>query len=250
MDLRTENAYKQIHLRVFVDSREPKAFPDIKNSKPTTTPGSDGEERHSSSTKSGRTRGISAMLSLGLNIQGSLSGTLTNSNEGIEGSEKTRYTSPITQQHKVGKIWWDYGISDDRFRENGYAMPEDVLPTVHFGFNNIPPPRHIDIVITSYWSKISPTRSETNKTQIHKLLHLFRSTASDKTQCISFSNLFQIVALTADANNLMKRNHYPATVKMFLDSGISVPPKSEPEAELESLKRIEGTSVVVDADGM
>ena len=242
-----ENAYKQIYLRVFVDSREPKAYPVIPEIKPKTTPGSGGEERHSSSTKSGWSRVITGMLNLGLNPQGGLSGSSTKTNEKTEGSEKTRYTSPITQQDKDGKIWWDYGIGDDRYREKGYTMPENVLPTVHFGFCGKSPPKHMDIAITSYWSKISPTRSEPNKTQIHKLLHLFRSTASGKTQCISFSNLFQIVALTADVNNLMKRNHYPATVKMYLDSGISVPPKSEPEAE--SLERIEGTPVVVDADG-
>ena len=127
-------------------------------------------------------------------------------------------------------------------------MPDKVLPTVHFGFNgkSISFPKHMDIVITSYWSKISPTRSEPNRTQIHKLLHLFKSIG--KTQCISFSNLFQIVALTANIDNLMKRNHYKAKTKMYLDSGISVPPK--PEAEAESLERIEGTPVVVDADGM
>ena len=188
------------------------------------------------------------MCSLGLNPQVGLLGSLTKTNERTEGSEKKRYTSPITQQYKVGKIWWDYRIGDDHYQENGYAMPKDVHPTVHFGFNNKSPPKHIDIVITSYWSKISPTRSEQNRTQIHKLLRLFMSTASGKTQCISFSNLFQIVALTADVNSLMKRNHYPATVKMYFGSGISVPPKPEPEAE--SLEGIEGTPVVVDADGM
>ena len=243
MDLRTENAYKQIHLRVFVDSREPKAFPDIVKSKPTTTPGSDGEERRSSSTKSGWSHVVTGMLSLGLNTHGSLSGGLTKTNERTEGSEKKRYTSPITQQYKVGKIWWDYGISDDRYQENGYAMPKDILPTVHFGFDSISPPKLMDIVITSYWSKISPTRSEQNRTQIHKLLHLFRSTG--KTQCISFSNLFQIIALTTNMDNLKKRNHYKAKVKMYLDSGISVPPKPEPQAsgEAEFLKRIEGVRI-------
>ena len=243
-----ENAYKQIFLRVFVDSREPKAYPVIPEIKPKTTPGSDGEERHSSSTKSGWSHGITGMLNLGLNPQGSLSGSSTKTNEKAEGSEKTRYTSPITQQDKDDKIWWDYGIGDDRYREKGYTMPEDVLPTVHFGFCGKSSPKNMDIVITSYWSKISPTQSEQNGTQVHKLLRLFRSTG--KTQCISFSNLFQIVALTADVNNLIKRNHYPATVKMYLDSGISVPPKPEPDSEAESLKRIEGTPVVVDADGM
>ena len=247
VDLRTEIAYKQILLRVFVDSQEPEAYPVIEKTKPETTPGSDGEERHSSSTKSGWTRVMTAMLSLGLNTHGSLSGGLTKTNERVEGSEMTRYTSPITQQDIDGKIWWDYGIGDDRYQEKGYTIPEAILPTVHFGFDNISPPKRNDIVITSYWSKISPTRNEPNRTQIHKLLHLFK--AIGKTQRISFSNLFQIVALTANMDNLMKRNHYKAKVKMYLDSGISELPKpEEQQPEAEFLKGIEGTSVVVDAD--
>ena len=187
---------------------------------------------------------MTAMLSRGVTFLGSLIGGLTTTNERTEGFEKKRYTSPITQQYDDGKIWWDYGIGDDRYRENGYDMPENVLPAVHFEFDNTSPPKHIDIVITSFWSKISPTRSEQNRTLIHKLLHLLRS--NGKTQSISFSNLFQIVALTANMDNLMKRNCYNERVKIYLDSGISLPPKPEPKAESLTGKRIEGTSVVVD----
>ena len=206
---------------------------------------------HSSSTKSGWTRVITGMLNLGLNPQGGISGSSTKTNERTEGSEKKLYTSPITQQYEVGKIWWDYEIGDDRYRENGYSMPKDDLPTVHFRFYHKSPPKLMDVVITSYWSKIYPTRSEPDRTQIHKLLHssLFKSTG--KTQRISFSNIFQIVALTAEVEKLFKSNYFnPAKVKMYLDSGISVPPKPGPEPEAESLKRFEGTSVVANADGM
>ena len=181
------------------------------------------------------------------------SGSSKRENETTKGLEEIRYTSPITRQSIDGKIWWDYGIGDHRYREKGYTMPDNILPTVNFGFNNISPPNHMDIVITSYWSKISPTRSEPklpNRTQIHKLLRLFKSTG--KTQCsVSFSNLFQIVALTANMDNLMKRNHYKAKVKMYLDSGItsSGPPQPEEQRlEAESLKGIERKFVVVDAD--
>ena len=185
---------------------------------------------------------MTAMLSRGLNFLGSSLGGLTKTSERTEGSEKKRYSSPITQHYKVGRIWWDYEIGDDHFQKEGYKMPGNVFPIVHFEFDNTSPPKHIDIAITSFWSKISPFRSEQNRTLIHKLLHLFRSAGG--AQCISFSNLFQIVALTADVEKLIRRNHYAATVKIYLDSGISTPPKPEPKAE--SLERTEGTSVVVD----
>ena len=237
-----KNAYKQIHLRVFVDSREPNAFPTIGKIKPTTTPGSDGEEKHSSSTKSGWSGAVTAMLSWGGDVLGSLFGSSTRTYERTEGSEKKRYTSPITQQHEIGKIWWDYEIGDDRFREEGYKMPEGDLPTVHFEFDDTSPPRYIDIAMTSFWSKTYPTRSEQNRNLIQKLLDLFRSAGG--AQCILFSNLFQIVALTVNMDNLNKRNRYTERVKMNLDFGISATPQPAPNAE--SLGRIEGTSVVVD----
>ena len=185
---------------------------------------------------------MTAMMSRGLGFLGSLFGAFTMTNERTEGTEKTLYTSPITQHYKVGKIWWDYEIGDDRFQKEGYKMPRNDFPTVHFEFNNTSPPKHIDIAITSFWSKISPTRSEPNRSLIQKLLDLFSSARG--APCVSFSNLFQIVALTADVEKLVKRNHYAATVKMYLDPGISTPPRPEPKAE--SLEKIKGTSIVVD----
>jgi hypothetical protein len=247
---RQTNAYKQIYLRVLVDSRDPKAYTDIEKIKPKSTPASNGEEKHSSSTKLGWSRAIAALLSAGPNPHGSLSVSLTKISEKVEGSEKMRYTSPITKQDVDGKIWWDYGIGDVHFREIGYTIPKDVLPTVPFRFyDRKSPPKHMGVVITSYWSKISWTQpgSEPKRIKIHKFLHLFRSTG--KTQPISFSNLFQIVALTADVDNLRKSNKYqPAKVKMYLDSESGVSEPQEPEAD--SLKRFEGTPVVVNADGM
>ena len=188
----------------------------------------------------------------GVVTQGTLSGGSKKSNERTEGVGEIRFTSPITQQDIDGKIWWDYGIGDNRYQEEGCTIPDNVLPTVHFEFDGKSFPKYMDIVITSYWSKISPTRSQPNRTQIHKLLRLFKSIG--KTQCISFSNLLQIVALTANMDNLMKRNRYKAKVKMHLDSGISEPPEPEGQRlEAESLKGIDGTPAVVqvvDADNL
>ena len=254
MDVRTENAYKLIQLRVFVDSREPEAECVISKTQPKTTPDSNGEIRHSSSTRSGSSNVGTGSFQAGTGgLQGVFSRSSTRKNETSEGFEEIRYTSPITRKDIDGKVWWDYGIVVHRFREHGYPMPDSILPTVHFKFDNMAPPMHIDIVITSYWSKISPIQSEPNRTvtPIHKLLHLFKSDSEsiDKTQCISFSNLFQIVALTANMDNLKKRNSYKEKVKMYLDSGISGFPQPEDQRpETESLKGIEGKSVVVNAD--
>jgi hypothetical protein len=253
-DRRTENAYKQIHLRVLVDSGDPKAYSDIEKIKPKLTPASNGEEKQSSSTKSGRSRAAAANLDVGAIPRGSVSGSFTWTNEKNDGSERVRYTSTITKQDKGGKIWWNYGIYDDNYRDYGYNMPKDVLPTVPFRFyGRKSPPKHMGIVITSYWSKISRTQPG-SELKRKKFWHLLRPT--DKTQPVSFSNLFQIVALTADVDNLRKSNIYGlVTVKMHLDSesGVSEPLAPEPDdqrPEAESPKIFEGIPVVVDADGM
>ena len=151
-------------------------------------------------------------MTLGLNPQGALTGNSTKTNEKTESSEKMRYNSAITEHDENGKIWWDYEIDDDHYQKKGYDVPKDVLPTVRFRFfgeSDEPqkPPKHMDIVITSFWSKIS--LSELDSTRIHKLLHLFRSNGNSN-QTISYSNLFQIVALTADVPSLLKDTYYRA----------------------------------------
>ena len=59
-------------------------------------------------------------------------------------------------------------------------------------------------------------------TWIHKLLHFFRPTGNLDTQTISYSNLFQIVALKVDPSKLQEPSHYRAKVKV--KSGVSRPP--------------------------
>lgn len=206
-----------------------------------------------SATKSGRTDGLSGGLTLGANPQGAFTGSLTKTNEKTESTEKKRYNSPITELDEYGKIWWDYVIDDDRYRKMGYPMPEDVLPTVRFKFYGESdelrsPSPHMDIAITSYWSRISQSELPVKSTGIHKFLRLFRST--ENIQTISYSNLFQIVAFTADVPNLSKDTYYPALVKINLESGVSKPHENlRPEAK--SLEAIENmTAVVVGASGM
>ena len=254
--LQTENAFKQFHLRVFVDARERNAA--IPFFRPKTTPASNGEEMHSLSTRSGRTHGATGSVTLALNPQGTLTGTSTTTNENTVSTGKNLYTSPISGRNKLGKIWWDYQIDDDRYKRLGYPMPEDVLPTVRFKFygdHDKPqsPPPQLDIAITSYWSRVSQSElPEKGAGMIHNLnfLHLFRSSGKTKTKSESYSNLFQIVAFTADVPNLSMDTYYPALVKINLDSGISgLHENLRPEAK--SHKAIENmTAVVAEASGM
>ena len=251
----TENAFEQFHLRVFVDAQERNAV--IPFFKPETTPASNGEEMHSLSTRSGRTHGATGSVTLALNPQGTVTGTSTTTNENTVSTGKNLYTSPISgRTNGFDKIWWDYRIDDDRYKKLGYPMPKDVLPSVRFKFygdHDDPqaPPPHMDIAITSYWSKVSQRElPEKGTGMIHNFLHLFRSTGKTKTKSESYSNLFQIVAFTADVPNLSMDTSYQALVKIDLDSGVSGPHENLRD-KAKSLKAIENmTAVVAKTSGM
>ena len=217
----TDIAYKQLYLRVVVDSHQENA--DIEVIKPRRTSASDGEEKQSSSSTSSQTRNMTAAFTLGLQPQAVITGAAMKTNEETVGSERKQYNSAITEHHIDGNVRWGFSIDDVNLQKRGIDMPEDILPTVRFEFvgysdKPAPPPDYMDIVITSYWSMILP--SEPKNTWIHKLLRFFKSTSN--TQTISYSNLFQIVALEANLSNLPKHTHYRAKVKVR--GGVSGPP--------------------------
>ena len=220
--------YKQIHLWVAVDSQQENAR--VKDIKPKKTSDSDGEERQSSSLKSGWSYDITTNLTLGPHPQAAITGAATKTNEETAGSEKKRYLSAINQYHSGGIISWDFKIDDVNYQKQGLDMREDILPIVRFMFvgeTNVPapPPDDMDIAITSCWSMILPEPSEPKSTWIRKLLHFFKSTTHTPT--ISYSNLFQIVALKADVSNLTEPSHYIAKVKFRPGATSSCPPDVE-----------------------
>ena len=131
------------------------------------------------------------------------------------GSEKMHYNSAISERRGNGSVRWGFNIDDGNLQEWGIDMREEVLPTVRFEFVGntkvpAPPPKCMDVVITSYWSLILP--SEPKSTWIRKLLHFFQSTGNSQT--ISYSNLFQITALKADLSNVLEPSYYRAKVEV------------------------------------
>jgi hypothetical protein len=182
--------------------------------KPKRTSDSDGEERQSSSSTSGRTRGITAGLTLP-HPQVVITGAAMKTNEKTLSSDKKHFDSAITEHHNNGNIRWGFNIDDVNFQKGGIDMAEDVLPTVRFRFigksnKPAPPPEDMEIAITSCWSMILP--SEPKSIWIRKILHFFRSTSNTPTT--SYSNLFQIVALKADLSNLPEPSYYKAKVEV------------------------------------
>ena len=232
----TDTAYKQIHLRIVIDSHQENAG--VKVIKPKKTPYSDGEEKQSSSTETGRTRGMS--LSFNLPHQATAAVTATKTNKETAGSVKKIYNNRITEYHDDGKVLWGFNIDDVNFQEGGFEMQEDQLPTVRFEFTGdsnepepppTPPPKYMDIVITSYWKMILP--SESKSTWIRKLF--FRSTGNAQTA--SYSNLFQMVALKADLDKLLNPCRYKAKV-------VVNPRASNPHEVSVKKKAVESVNVI------
>lgn len=191
---------------------------------------------------------MTASWTLGLDpTKGAITGAASamKTDEKTAGFEKKKYDSAITEHRSDGNVRWGFNVDDVNLQRWGIDMREDVLPTVCFEFvgdSNVPapPPKYMDIVITSYWSMILPSKPK--NTWIRKLLRFFRSTAAGNTQTISYSNLFQIVALKADLSDLLEPSHYRAKVKVR--SGASSP--SEVKVKRKAADSIDVTLAVVD----
>ena len=242
----TDFAYKQIHLRIVVDSHQENA--DVKVIKPRKTPYSDGEEKQLLSMKSGRTHGMASGFTLGPHPQASVIVTATKTKEETAGSEKKLYKSTISEYHDDGKIRWGFNIDDINFQEGGFEIREDDLPTVHFEFTGdsdepepppTPPPEYMDFVITSYWKRSLP--SEPKHNWIRKLLHVFKSTGNG--QIVSYFNLFQIVALNANLFKLVNPCRYRA--KVVVNPGASNP--HEVKVTRRALESVNVIPAVVDS---
>ena len=239
-------AYKQIHLRIVVDSHQENAS--VKVIKPRKTPYSDGEEKQLSSMKSGRTHGFTSGFTAGPNPQATVTFTATKTREKTAGFEKKLYKSAISEYHVFGKVRWGFSIDDVNLQEGGFELQEDHLPTVHFEFTGdsdepepppTPPPDYMDIVITSYWKMILP--GEPKHTWIRKLLHFFKSNGNAQTA--SYSNLFQIVALKANLSKLQNECRYNA--QMVVNPGASNP--HEVKVTRRALESVNVIPAVVDS---
>ena len=186
---------------------------------------------------------MSAGLTLGPHPQAEITGTTTKTKEETVGVEKKRYTSTITEHRSNGNVRWGFNIDDVNLQKWGIDMQKDVLPTVRFEFigdddKPAPPPKYMDIAVTSYWSMILP--SEPKRTFIHKLLRFFNLRSTGNSQTTFYSNIFQIIALKADLFNLSKPSHYRAIVKVR--SGASDPP----EVKRRAADSVDVTLAVVD----
>jgi len=204
-------AYAQFYVRIIVNSKEENAG--IEGIRPKRTLASEREEWQSSGNKIGQSRGMTVGLTIGPHPQGAITGAATKTNEKTTGREKKRYTSRITEQHDDGVVEWGFDVDDLYEQERGIDMSDDILPTVCFEFVGDrkvppPPPERMDVEISSYWSMIP--RSGTESNWIQTFLNVPRS--SGNAEATSYSNICQIVALEIAPADLQPRSDYRATM--------------------------------------
>lgn len=220
-ELQTEDAHYELRqLQVVVNSQWENAYSDSNCIKPMTTLDSVGGERQSSSTKSGSVWGGSANVDLGLNPNLAFTASVRKTNEKAVASEKIRRCNAIKTQYRDGKIQWDFDINDVSSQKKGLVLPKDELPTVRFMFigessenKPVPPPKNMDIAITSCWTMISPSGPSLKNPWIRKILDSFRQTGDTQT-ILSYSNLLQIVTLNIiDLSKFSKPAFYKAKVE-------------------------------------
>ncbi|KAF8965972.1 hypothetical protein BDZ97DRAFT_1756973 [Flammula alnicola] len=197
-------AYRQFCLWIAIDPQERNT--DITVIQPQQTIAFEREAKEISSKKTTWTGGGVLAVASGLKTQVTLSGTAARASEVAAGTEKNRYTSPITQQNKLGVACWRFTVDDDQEQKDGMKMPKAILPTVNFEFlgdSDVPgpPPELLDIEVASCWSLFSP--KETNWTWLQTL---FQPKSEPR-----YSNLCHIVILKVPSN-LAKRSDYRATL--------------------------------------
>ena len=198
---------------VGVDSKREDAYVEAIN--PTRTRGSDGVIKQAFSTKLIKSIGAS----LGVTPGGGV--TITGNKTVEKGNviEKTGYDSAIVDRNMDGVVWWNYNVDDDSFQKWGINVAQERLPSVSFEFvGDETPPKSMEIMIASYWSRI---QRKDDPSLISKLLHRLRSfrntrrlRSSGDPETPSYSNLCQIVAMTTVPSNLPKRFHYKAKMKV------------------------------------
>ena len=185
-------------------------------------------------------------------LEAEIKATAMKKKEVIVGSEKMRITSnpAITEYDGFdgnnGNVQWDFKINchgdlQPEKRARVFRMPNVALPSARFRLHGDskalgrpkPPPKYMDIAITSYWT-ILPSELKRNRAWIQKLLRSFKfkptlTGTSTNTQTTSYLNLFQIVALTVNVSKLPEQPYYKANVEV--KSGVSEAPKVEKSAE-------------------
>lgn len=183
-----------------------------------TTPATDGKVIEITGSKEGQSRTIAVGVVASANPSGNITANLGNSNEASTSSQVTRNMSQITEFHDDGIIDWGFDVDDSNFQQMAANTHEKLLPTVDFEFCGKASelPERMDFVVASHWSMIPPGKqaSTQNSKQnwVQTFINRVKSPNNKPAQSISYSNLFQVVALKTNPSKLPTWYGYRATV--------------------------------------
>jgi hypothetical protein len=137
--------------------------------------------------------------------QVTVSASASRTTEQSTSTEKTLNISRIIQTAIGSRSSWAFHIADPFEQEVGLPLPPEMLPFVHLEFwgeTQAPPPKYLDIEISSYWSVLGPRGRNT--------------WWSLPTSSPTFSNLCKIITLSLPSD--LQGSH-------FYDADLLVWPK-------------------------
>jgi len=138
--------------------------------------------------------------------------------EGTSSATK-QFNFRITQQSKLGAIWWGFDEHDTNRQKDGTILEESELPTAKFHFSteaNEPAPgipEHIDAEVASYWSIIPSPTVTSNLSWLSKIIPL----PSNDSPVSQYSHLCQMTSLKIPSD-LKQDSYYCANLHLVCTS--------------------------------
>ena len=149
-------AYRQFQLDVCIDAKEKRTW--ITKIRPGTTSKYNPESKVSQTSKKAWSAVASASLSI-VKPLGTFAASGSRTGEQSTATEKTSLVSRIIQSDIGPNISWSFHIGNSFDQETGFTLSPEKLPRAHFVFQGktpVPPPNHLTLEISTYWSVLSP----------------------------------------------------------------------------------------------
>lgn len=205
----------QFAFRVVVDSHRRTVR--VVDAKPEDTPATEPKEKQVVTDKDTKTFGKGLDVTAAANPGAKLTISRTRAKEKAKANETTNIMSGIIQKQLYGAVSWAFDVDDQNAQLHGVKVSGDRLPFVDLAFPDVfgEPPKNMDLVVASYWSKISAPVSATERTGVWNLWKVVSKSAGNASTP-SYTNLCEIVSVKTTPLLLQPKFHYCATVNANL----------------------------------
>jgi hypothetical protein len=207
-----ELQYHQFQLVVEIDAKERRSL--FTKVRPVSTPKYNPQSKISNTTKKTWNSVISGTLAF-VKPSGTIGASAGRSAEQSTSTEQTLNISRVIQSDTGPVNSWVFHVADPFEQEGGLSLPSEKLPTMYIEFYGMspvpPPPTHLDVAISTYWSIFSHPQGGNAWLSI------------PKTTGPAFSNLCEITSLHLPSD-LQGSHVYTADLLVWLKHPDTNPP--------------------------